>query len=80
MATKVKLIANNTVGVEQLNVSDGTSGQALTTDGSGTLSFSTISGADNLLVVGRSANVSCPLTAGSLAVVARSGTVNVGVS
>jgi hypothetical protein len=31
------------VGVTQLNVSDGSNGQALTTNGSGTLSFSTIS-------------------------------------
>ena len=33
----------NSVGVTELNVSEGTSGQALTTNGSGTLSFSTIS-------------------------------------
>ena len=33
----------NSVGITELNVSDGTSGQALTTNGSGTLSFSTIS-------------------------------------
>ena len=36
------------VGIAELNVSDGSSGQALTTNGSGTLSFSTISAdADN---------------------------------
>ena len=34
----------NSVGITQLNVSDGTNGQVLTTDGAGTLSFSTISG------------------------------------
>jgi len=39
-----ELIADNSVGITQLNVSDGTNGQALVTDGSGTLSFSTISG------------------------------------
>ena len=36
------LIAANQVGISELNVSDGTSGQALTTDGNGTLSFSTV--------------------------------------
>jgi hypothetical protein len=36
----------NSIGITELNVSDGTSGQALTTDGSGTLSFSTISAAE----------------------------------
>ena len=35
--------ADNSVGITQLNVSDGSNGQALTTNGSGTLSFSTIS-------------------------------------
>ena len=35
--------SDNSVGITQLNVSDGSNGQALTTDGSGTLSFSTIS-------------------------------------
>lgn len=34
----------NSVGVTELNVSEGTSGQALTTNGSGTLSFSTVGG------------------------------------
>ena len=37
-------IADNSIGITQLNVSDGTNGQVLTTNGSGTLSFSTISG------------------------------------
>jgi len=46
MTTKIKsgVIGDNVVGITQLNVSDGTNGQVLTTDGSGTLSFSTISG------------------------------------
>src|SRR6056300_1242229 len=41
MTTKIKsgVIGDNVVGITQLNVSDGTSGQVLTTDGSGTLSF-----------------------------------------
>ena len=42
--TTVNAPAANTVGVTELNVSDGTNGQVLTTNGSGTLSFSTISG------------------------------------
>ena len=38
----------NTVGVTEINLSDGSNGQAITTDGSGTLAFSTISAdADN---------------------------------
>jgi len=37
-----KHIDDNQVGIDQLNVTDGTSGQALTTDGAGTLSFSTV--------------------------------------
>jgi hypothetical protein len=37
------VIGDNSVGITQLNVSDGSNGQALTTNGSGTLSFSTIS-------------------------------------
>ena len=60
MVTKVKsgVIGDNTVGITQLNVSDGSDGQVLTTNGSGTLSFSTVSGttinnnADNRLITG----------------------------
>ena len=37
------VIADNAVGITQLNVSDGSNGQVLTTNGSGTLSFTTIS-------------------------------------
>ena len=37
-------IGSNTVGITELNVTDGTSGQVLTTDGAGTLSFATASG------------------------------------
>tara|TARA_R100001591_G_scaffold14267_1_gene20706 strand:+ start:1049 stop:2494 length:1446 start_codon:yes stop_codon:yes gene_type:complete len=40
--TSAKL-GNNSVGITQLNVSDGSSGQFLRTDGSGTLSFATVS-------------------------------------
>lgn len=41
--TKAK-IAANAVGITELDVTDGTSGQALTTNGSGTLSFADIAG------------------------------------
>ena len=37
-------ISANSVGITELDVTDGTNGQVLTTNGSGTLSFSTISG------------------------------------
>ena len=44
MVTKVKsgVIGDNTVGITQLNVSDGSDGQALTTNGAGTLSFASV--------------------------------------
>jgi hypothetical protein len=48
----------NTVGISEINVSDGTSGQVLTTDGAGNLSFSSVSGttinnnADNRVITG----------------------------
>ncbi len=38
-------IADNAVDIARLNVSDGSSGQVLTTNGSGTLSFATVGGA-----------------------------------
>ena len=38
-----KHIDDNQIGIDQLNVTDGSSGQVLTTDGAGTLSFSTVS-------------------------------------
>ena len=37
-------IDDNQIGIDQLNVTDGTNGQVLTTDGAGSLSFSTVSG------------------------------------
>ena len=40
-------IADNAVDIARLNVSDGTAGQSLTTNGSGTLAFATIGGAYN---------------------------------
>ena len=53
-----RVIADNSVGIDALNVTDGTNNQVLTTDGSGTLSFSTVSGttinnnADNRIITG----------------------------
>src|SRR5210317_361457 len=38
-----RVIADNSVGIDALNVTDGTNGQYLQTDGAGTLSFSTVS-------------------------------------
>jgi hypothetical protein len=52
------VIADNAVGITQLNVSDGSNGQVLTTNGSGTLSFATVTGttinnnADNRVITG----------------------------
>tara|TARA_B100001094_G_scaffold281213_1_gene292539 strand:+ start:36 stop:788 length:753 start_codon:yes stop_codon:yes gene_type:complete len=44
-AITAALIADNAVDIARLNVSDGSSGQVLTTNGSGTLSFATVGGA-----------------------------------
>ena len=71
-------IAAGAVGVTELNLSDGSAGQFLKTDGSGTLSFGTVG--TGLTVVGRSTNTSVSVTNGNIVVVARSGNVNVGVS
>ena len=81
MTTKVKLIADNSVGIAQLNVSDGTNGQVLKTNGNGTLSFGDDADASSLLVIGRSANTSVTITTGSITVVPRTGSnISVGVS
>jgi hypothetical protein len=40
--TYLTSIAANSVGISELNVTDGTNGQVLTTDGNGTLSFTTV--------------------------------------
>lgn len=54
-AVSAAQIADNSVDIARLNVSDGTSGQCLTTDGAGTLSFSTIGGAYNSWAIKTSA-------------------------
>jgi len=75
-----ELIAANAIGITQLNVSDGSNGQALKTDGSGTLSFGDVTVSQTLTVVGRSSNTNITVTSGTLAVETRSGSnVNVGV-
>jgi len=71
-------IASGAVGLTELNFSDGSAGQFLKTDGSGTLSFATVG--TGLTVVGRGANTDVSVTNGNIVVVARSGNVNVGVS
>lgn len=71
-------IAAGAVGITELGFSDGSSGQFLKTDGSGTLSFATVG--TGLTVIGRGANTDVSVTNGNIVVVARSGNVNVGVS
>ena len=71
-------IASGAVGLTELNFADGSAGQFLKTDGSGTLSFATVG--TGLTVVGRGANTDVSVTNGNIVVVARSGNVNVGVS
>jgi hypothetical protein len=71
-------IASGAVGITELGFSDGSAGQFLKTDGSGTLSFATVG--TGLTVVGRGANTNVAVTNGNIVVVARSGNVNVGVS
>ena len=71
-------IASGAVGINELGFSDGSAGQFLKTDGSGTLSFATVG--TGLTVVGRGSNTAVSVTNGNIVVVARSGNVNVGVS
>ena len=72
-------ISTNAVGIPELNVSDGSNGQALTTDGSGNLAFANVAVSQTLNVVGRAASIAITITSGVLAVIGRSGTINVGV-
>ena len=59
--------------------SDGTNGQSLITDGSGTLSFSSVTPDQALTIIGRSSAIGVNLTSATLTIVARSGNINVGV-
>jgi hypothetical protein len=58
----------NSVGITELNVSDGSNGQALTTNGSGTLSFATVTTATPTLaaVTGAGATTTNAVTIGNL--------------
>ena len=78
-AVTAALLADNSVGIAALNVSDGSNGQALTTNGSGTLSFSTVAVDQTLTIVGRSSNTNISITSGTLTIVGRAGNVVVGV-
>ena len=69
----------NTVGITEINVADGTSGQALITDGAGNLSFSTVAVDQTLTIIGRSANIDIAITSGTLVVQGRAGNINIGV-
>lgn len=71
-------IAAGAIGITELGFSDGSAGQFLKTNGSGTLSFATVG--TGLTVVGRGSNTAVSVTNGNIVVVARSGNVNVGVS
>jgi hypothetical protein len=78
----VALSANidaNTVGITEINVTDGTNGQALVTDGAGNLSFSTVAVDQTLTIIGRSANIDIAITSGTLVVQGRAGNINIGV-
>jgi hypothetical protein len=59
--------------------SDGTNGQSLITDGSGTLSFSSVTPDQALTIIGRSSAIGVNLTSATLTIVGRSGNINVGV-
>jgi len=72
-------VAANAIGIPELNVSDGSNGQALTTNGNGTLAFANVAVSQTLNVVGRAASIAITITSGVLAVIGRSGTINVGV-
>jgi hypothetical protein len=72
-------LADNSITIGHLNCSDGSSGQALTTDGSGTLSFSDVTPDQSFIIVGRSSNVTMTLTSATLTVAARSGNLSIGV-
>jgi len=69
----------NTVGITEIDVTDGTNGQALVTDGAGNLSFSTVAVDQTLTIIGRSANIDIAITSGTLVVQGRAGNINIGV-
>ena len=54
--THGRMFTDNSVGIAQLNVTDGADAQALVTDGSGTLRFETISVSDNAVTTAKILN------------------------
>jgi len=61
-----ELIADNSVGIDALNVTDGTNGQYLQTDGAGTLSFSTVSAGPTFKTFGTSSIMIGDTTTGTI--------------
>jgi len=72
-------LADNSITIDHLDCSDGSNGQALVTNGSGTLSFSDVTPDQSFIIVGRSSNVTMTLTSASFTVAARSGNLSIGV-
>jgi len=64
--------SDNSVGVTQLNLSDGSSGQFIKTDGSGTLSFASVSSAADDITAGDSA-INLTTTSGNITIDAQAG-------
>ena len=62
-------IADNSIGISELNVSDGSSGQFLKTDGSGTLSFATVD-------LSTKANLASPSFTGTVTITGASSAYN----
>lgn len=74
-------ITNLTAGGITFPTSDGANGHFLTTNGSGTMSFASLSSLGRTLsVIGRSSTVAVDILIGHVVVATRSGTVNVGVT
>jgi hypothetical protein len=68
--------SDNTVGVAQLNVSDGSSGQFLSTNGSGTLSFASVSSALDDITTGDAATT-LATSAGNITIDAQGGDTDI---
>src|SRR6056300_1590921 len=61
-----RVISDNSVGIDALNVTDGSAGQYLQTDGSGTLSFSTVSAGPTFKTFGTSSIMIGDSTTGTI--------------
>ncbi len=73
-------LATNSVGIDALNLSDGTSGQALITNGSGTISFSNVAEDDIFYTNAQSVASNYTLSANRSAVTAGPVTLASGVT